>query len=208
MALSSADQPAPESECGDHEARVSEDLLGLEQTLALHPADQRVAVDGYVVEVESSRVAQADAVLVLRFGLCEAVRASLDHEPARPAWRLGQDGVHVGDAAVADPLLATVEPVADDVPVLLDWSGGRLEGGEVAAGFGLGGAVGEQDPLVGDPGQPLLLLLRRSRPPRSDRCRGTWRARSSPPPRRSPPSPRRLGTRRTCRRPSRRTPRG
>ena len=127
--------------------------------MALHPSDQRGEVHGYVVEVESSRVAQADPVLVLRFGLCEAVRASLDHEPARPAGGLGQDAVGVGDAAVADPLLAPVEPVAHHVPVLLDWSGGRLQGGEVAPGLGLSGAVREQDPLGGDARQPLLLLL-------------------------------------------------
>ncbi len=37
-----------------------------------------------------------------------------------PPGRVGEDRVAVGDAAVADPLLAAADPVADDLAVLLD----------------------------------------------------------------------------------------
>jgi len=70
-----------------------------------------------------------------------------------------EDRVDVGVAAVADPLLGAVEPVADGPAVLDDRRGRRLEGAEVGAGGRLGGAVREEEPLLGDPAEPVLLLL-------------------------------------------------
>ena len=57
-------------------------------------------------------------MLVLRLVVREARRAFLHDEPARTAGRVRQNRVGVGDAAVADPLLAAVDLVADDPAVL------------------------------------------------------------------------------------------
>ncbi len=53
-------------------------------------------------------------MLVLGLVLGEPVGAAVEHEPGRAARRAGEDRVLVGDPAVADPLLAPVEPVAGD----------------------------------------------------------------------------------------------
>jgi hypothetical protein len=151
--------PAAQPERGDHETRVTEHLLGLEQALALDASDERVALHRHVVEVEGGRVAEPDAVLVLGLGLREALGPALDDEPARPARAVGQDGVGVGDPAVADPLLAPVEAVAHHAPVLLHGGGGGLQRAEVAARLGLGRAVGEQEAFLGEPGEPQLPLV-------------------------------------------------
>ena len=89
-------------------------------------------------------------------------RARFDHEPARPAGRQREDRVELRHAAVADPLLGAGDPVAGDGPVLADRLAGRLQRPEVAAGLGLGGAVGEQDSLLGDPAHVLALLVLRA----------------------------------------------
>src|SRR5205085_1075102 len=100
-------------------------------------------------------------VLVLRLVRREALRALLQDEPGRTTGRQREDRVGVGDAAVADPLLASRDPVADDRAVPLDGRRDGAQRAEVAAGVGLGGPVGEQDALLRDPGEPRLLLLRR-----------------------------------------------
>ena len=72
-----------EPERRHHQPRVAEHLLRLDEPLALDAADQPVGVDIDVVEEQRRGVAQADAVLVLRLAVGEALRALLDHEPAR-----------------------------------------------------------------------------------------------------------------------------
>ena len=98
-------------------------------------------------------------MLVLGLAVREARGVTVDHEPGRPAGRQRQHRAGIGDAAVGDPLLAAVDPVADDRAVLEPGVGGRLQRAEVAAGLGLGGAVGQQEALLGDPAEPELLLL-------------------------------------------------
>ena len=66
-----------------------------------------------------------------------------------PAGGVGQDRVAVGDAAVADPLLAAGDPVADDLAVLLHRHRRGGERPEVAAGLGLGRAVGVEVAVLG-----------------------------------------------------------
>ena len=98
-------------------------------------------------------------MLVLGPVLAEALGAAVEDEPGRPARRLGQNGVLVSDAAIADPLLAAVQPVAGDLAVFDDRRRGRLQRAKVAACLRLGGAVGVHDPALGDltePGAPLL----------------------------------------------------
>jgi hypothetical protein len=69
-------------------------------------------------------------------------------------------GVSVGDSAVADPLFAAVDLVADDAVVLHHAVGSGLQGSQIAARFRFGGAVGEQQSLFRDARQPDFLLLR------------------------------------------------
>ena len=147
----------PESR--DHHAGVAEDHLRLNQALAFDAADQAIGVNVDIVKRQRGRVAQTDTVLVLRLVVREALGACVDNEPGGPGGRVGQNRVVVGDAAVRDPLLAAVDLVADDLAIFLDAVGGGLQRAQVAAGFRLGCAVGEENALVGDPAQPLLLLL-------------------------------------------------
>ncbi len=161
MARRRASQPAPEAEGRDHEARVAEDGLRLGEPLALDPADEPVGGDVDVLQEERGRVRGADAVLVLGLAGREALGALVDEEPGRPARRVGEDRVAVGHAAVADPLLAARDPVADDLAVLLDRHRRRGERPEVAPGLGLGRAVGVEVPVLGQLAQPGRLLLRR-----------------------------------------------
>ena len=100
-------------------------------------------------------------MLVFRLAVREALGALFHDEPARPAGSVGQDGVRVGDAAVADPLLAAGDLVPVNAAVLDHRLGRGLQGAEVAAGFRLGGAVGEQHAFFGDAASSNLLLLRR-----------------------------------------------
>ncbi|CPR13355.1 hypothetical protein BN971_04665 [Mycobacterium bohemicum DSM 44277] len=150
---------AAQAEGADHHPGVAEDLLGLGQAAALLAADEVVGRHHHVVEEQRRGVGQPDAVLVLRRRRREARGALLDDEPRRAGGRERQHGVGVGDRAVADPLLAPGDRVGRHPPVGGDRGGRRLHGAQVAAGFGLGGAVGEQDALLGDPAQPLLALL-------------------------------------------------
>ena len=99
-------------------------------------------------------------MLVLGRGRGEALGAAFHDEPGRSTGSHGQHAVGVGDAAVADPLLASRDPVAG-VPgaVVVHRYGDRGHRGEVAPRLGLGRPVGEDDPFLGDPPQPLRTLL-------------------------------------------------
>ena len=99
--------------------------------------------------------------LSLRLVVGETRRALLHYEPTRAARRIRQNRVGVGDAAVADPLLAAVDLVADDLAVLHHAIRRGLQRPQIAARVRLGGAVGEQHAFLGDARQPELLLLRR-----------------------------------------------
>jgi len=64
--------------------------------------------------------------------------------------------------AVADPLLAPADLVADDRAVFLDRNGFGGHGGEVAARARFGRAVADEQRLVGDLAHPEMFLLRRA----------------------------------------------
>ena len=98
-------------------------------------------------------------MFVLRLRRGEAGRVVRNDEPGRAVGSHGEDGDHVGDRSVRDPLLATVDPVAGDDAVLLDAGGGRLHRAEVTPGVGLGGAVREDHTVFGDRAQPSLALV-------------------------------------------------
>ena len=66
-----------QSERRDHQARVAEDGLRLNQSLAFDAADQPVGIDIDIVERECRRVAEADAVLVFGLVLREALARPL-----------------------------------------------------------------------------------------------------------------------------------
>ena len=146
-----------EPERRHHQPRVAEHLLGLHEALTLDAADQPIGGHVDLVEEQRRGVAEPDAVLVLVVAVGEALGALLDDEPARPAGGEREHGVEIGHAAVGDPLLDAADAVA---AVLGD--GDRLERAEVAAGLGLGRAVGEQHAVLRDPGHVLALLLRRA----------------------------------------------
>ena len=100
-------------------------------------------------------------MLVLGLAGGEALRPLVHEEPGRAAGGIGQDRVAVGDAAVADPLLAPRDPVADDRAVLVHRHGRGGERPQVAAGLGLGRAVGVEVAVLGQLPEPLGLLLGR-----------------------------------------------
>ena len=123
-----------------------------------------------------------------------------------PSGRLREDRVEVGDRPVRDELLHAVQPVVRDAAVGVGDALGRgLEALHVRPGLGLGHAVGDDQPFVGDARQPLRLLLVACSRRGSGRCRA--RRRASPWPGRGRSSRTRTtgGTRRTRRRPCRRT---
>ena len=103
-----------------HQARVAEHGLRLIQSLAFHAAHQPVGIHIDVVERKRGRIAEADAVLVFRFVVGEALGALLHDEPTRAGGRIRQNRVSVGHSAVADPLLAAVDLVAGDAVALHD----------------------------------------------------------------------------------------
>ncbi len=144
----------------DHQARIAEHGLRLNQSLAFDAANEPVGIDINVVERQRRRVAQADAVLVFRFVVGETLHAFFHDEPARTAGRVGQNRVGIGDTTVADPLLVAVDLVADDAVVLGNAFRRGAKRPQIAARFRLRGAVGEQQSLFGDARQPDLLLLR------------------------------------------------
>ena len=104
----------------DHQARITEHGLRLIQSLAFDATDEPVGIDIDVVERQRCRVAQADAVLIFRLVVTEALRALFHDEPARTAGRVGQNRVGIGDSAVADPLFVAIDLVTDDAAVLRD----------------------------------------------------------------------------------------
>ncbi len=161
MARFSASQPAPEAEGRDHQAGVAEDRLRLDEAPALDASDQPLRRDVHVLQEERRGVAGSDAVLVLGLAVREALGPAVDEEPARPAGRVRQDRVAIGDPAVADPLLAAADPVARELAVLLDRHRGRRQRPQVAAGLRLGRAVGVELALLRQLAEPLGLLLRR-----------------------------------------------
>ncbi len=151
--------PGPEPERPHHQAGVAEDGVRLLQPLALLAAQQVVRRHDDVLEQQARGVRGADAVLVLVPPGAEPGRVALQHEEARPARRVRQDRVELRHAAVRDELLGAVEAVrghgAARVPHRL---GARLQGRDVAAGRRFRDAVGDDQALGGDPGQPLLAL--------------------------------------------------
>ena len=98
-------------------------------------------------------------MLVLVRSVRETLGARFDDEPGRAVGGHRENRVAVRDAAVADPLLGAADPVAGHGPVLADALRRRLQRAEIAAGLGLGGAVGEQDAVLRDPAHVDLLLL-------------------------------------------------
>ena len=148
-----------EAEGGNHQAGITEDRLRLIESLSFHSADEAVGIDIDVIERESSRVAEANAVLILRLVMLEAGRALFQDEPTGTGVGGGENGVSIGDAAVADPLLQPVDLIADDATVLHDALRRAFERSEIAARFRFGGTVGKQQALVGNAAQPKLLLL-------------------------------------------------
>jgi hypothetical protein len=115
-----------QSEGRHHNPRVTEDQLSLDEPLAFYSADEPVGIDVNVVESQRCRVAQTNAVLVLRLIVSKTLGACVHDEPAWPYGRIGQDGAIVSNSAVADPLLAAVDLVADDFAIFFDAIGGRL----------------------------------------------------------------------------------
>ena len=100
-------------------------------------------------------------MLVLRLAEDEPGSVAVDDEPARAAGGVGEDRVEVGDTAVADPLLLAGDPVRrDGAGVVGDRHGDGLHRTEVASRLRLGGAIGHQQALAGDPSQPASLLVR------------------------------------------------
>jgi hypothetical protein len=151
---------SPQPKRRHHQTRVTEHGLRLNQPLTFHSAEQPVGVDVDVAECKSCGVAQSNAVLILRLVVAEAFRVFFYDEPTRTTGRVGQDCVGVSNSAVADPLLGSVDLVADDPAVLGDPVRGGLQRSQIAAGFRLSRAVGEQQSLFRDARQPVLLLLR------------------------------------------------
>ena len=112
-----------------------------------------------ILEDERGRGGALDPHLLLLGAGGDAGEGAL-HEERREvlAVDLGEDGVEVGEAAVGDELLRAVQDV---VFAVRGQRGDRAASQRVAAGFGLGEAVGG-DPLGGDDlGEVLLLLLLR-----------------------------------------------
>jgi hypothetical protein len=129
-------------EGGHHQSRESEYELRLPEALTFLEPDETICVDVHVFQDERSRVAQADAVLILRLARRKAFGAALDHEPRGPARCLCKHGVNVGVAAIGDPLLVSGDLVPRDLTVPFYGYRNGFERCEVAAGGRLGRPVG------------------------------------------------------------------
>ena len=143
-----------------HQAGVAEHRLGLHQPEAFGSTHDGVGLDPHVLQRQRGGVARPDAVLVLGLAVGEPGGVALDDEPGRSTGRPGEHGVHVGVAAVRDPLLVPVQQVAHDLVVLDDRLGGGPHRGQIAAGLRFRGPVRHEQAFVGDAGHPPLLLLR------------------------------------------------
>src|SRR5579864_6847641 len=84
------------SKRGHHEPRVAKHSLRLVQPLAFDLANEAVRVDVDTVEQEGSYVAEANAVLVLRFVMGKTLRTFLLDDPTGTAGRVCQNRVSVG----------------------------------------------------------------------------------------------------------------
>ena len=89
-------------------------------------------------------------MLVLGLIVGEALGTFFDNEPTRTTGRIGENRVGIGDPAIADPLLVAVDLVPDDLSVFDYRICSGLQGAKIAARFGLGGAIGEEDSLFRD----------------------------------------------------------
>src|ERR1035441_1240361 len=100
-------------------------------------------------------------MLILRLVVAKPLCALFHDEPTRTGRRTCQDRVGTSDPAVADPLLQSADFVTDNLVAFHDALGRTLQSSQIAAGVRFGGAVGKEQPLFRDAGQPDLLLLRR-----------------------------------------------
>ena len=121
----------------------------------------RSGADVDVVEVHRRRGGAGQAHLALGRAERQPIGAGVHQEAGQPPRRLvtraREDRVEVGLAAVGDPGLgAGQHPAALRGPRL------RRDGRDVGAGLGLGQAVGAQPVAGQQPGQQLLLLVRRA----------------------------------------------
>ncbi len=187
MARSSSAPSGPQAKRRNHQARVTEHRLRLQQALAFHAADQPVGVHVDIVERQRCRVAETNTMLVFRLVVGKARRAFFYDEPGRTAGRVGQNGVSISNAAVADPLLAAIDLVADNLAVLDDAVGRGLQRSQIAAGFRFGGAVGEQNSLFRDSCPATFSSAPEWRRRLSDRCPGKWQTKRWRRPGRSAP---------------------
>ncbi len=149
-----------EAEGRDHQARVAEHLLCLDQALALDAADEPVGFGTWTLSRNSA------AVLLSRMPCLSSGCASEARRSRSTTNQVGPPSVNarIVEASAMPPLLIhclrAVDEVVGDVPVvvLLGYRG-RCQRTQVAAGLGLGGAVREEDALLGDATQPLRTLL-------------------------------------------------
>ena len=130
------------------------------QALTFFQPDHAVGADVDVFQGQRRRVAQTDAVLVLRLAGRETLSAFLDDEPRRPGGGVCKHRVDVGMAAIGNPLLVAGDFVTDGLPVLLDGHGHGLERCEIASGRRFAGTVGHQQTFLGNATEPVRSLFR------------------------------------------------
>ena len=174
IARSSAAHPASKTERGNHQARIAEHQLRLDESLPFLLAEQTIGIDIDAFQRNRRRIAGPNSVLIFRLAVAQSGGILFNDKPAGSAGSFGENGIKVGKSAVADPLLVAGDFVSRDFAVLDYGIRYRAQGAEVAAGFRLRGAIGHKKSFLADARHPPLPLLVGAADRQSDRCQEMW----------------------------------
>ena len=102
------------SERGNHQARIAEHQLRLDEALPFLLTEQTVGIDVDAFQRNCRGVAGPNPVLVFRFSVAQSGGILFNDKPAGSSGSFGENGIQVGKSAVADPLLVAGDFVSRD----------------------------------------------------------------------------------------------
>ena len=149
----------PEPEGGDHQPGIPEYQLCLDQAQPFLLTHKTFGIHINAFERHRSRVAAANAVLVLRFPVTQAGSILFDYKPGWPPGRSSQNGIQVGIASIADPLLVSGNFVPGNLSILHDGICHSPKCSQITSSLRFCGSIGHEQPLLADARQPELLLF-------------------------------------------------